>query len=389
MCQLLLLPDKPGNTKYTPKHKLLPLRERPVERVSARADACTIVELLAAILGGPQPIETADALLAHFNGRLSDLRRAPAHEIADIPGIGQQNAARIKAAVELGLRLTLNTEEDRPTIHSPADAAAMLQHEMSALEQEHLRVILLDTRNRVIDIVEIYHGSLNSAQVRVAELFKPAIQRMAAAIILIHNHPSGDPSPSPDDVAVTRAVVQAGKLLDIDTLDHLVIGHGRFVSLKERGLGFDGRVSETIPGYRLRRSTRYSIQEDDDLIYAYTRSQALEDGVLVDVSQMAGEAGFRFPTAITADLHARITPNEREKALGQSYDGRLWDVVFLASFTARRLSMADRGSFDVSLFEADDAPPHRTHRRTLSLWMVVGPGDQGEPVITIGFPEDF
>ena len=387
MCQLLLLPDKPGNTKYTPKHKLLPLRERPVERVSARADACTIVELLAAILGGPQPIETADALLAHFNGRLSDLRRAPADEIAYIPGIGQQNAARIKAAIELGLRLTLNTEEDRPTIHSPADAAAMLQHEMSALEQEHLRVILLDTRNRVIDIVEIYHGSLNSAQVRVAELFKPAIQRMSAAIILVHNHPSGDPTPSPDDVAVTRAVVQAGKLLDIDTLDHLIIGRGRFVSLKERGLGFDGRVSETKPGYRL-RSARYSLQEDE-VIYSYTRSQALEDGVLVDVSKMASEAGFRYPTAITADLHARITPNEREKELGQSYEGRLWDVVFLASFAARRSGTQDRCSFEVGLFEADEAFPHRTHRRTLSLWMVVGPGDQGEPVITIGFPEDF
>ena len=197
-----------------------------------------------------------------------------------------------------------------------------------------------------------------------------------------------DPTPSPDDVAVTRAVVQAGKLLDIDTLDHLVIGRGRFVSLKERGLGFDGRVSETKPGYRL-RSTRHSIQEDDDLIYAYTRSQALEDGVLVDVSQLASEAGFRYPTAITADLHARITPNEREKALGQSYEGRLWDVVFLASFTARRAVQVDRCSFEVGLFEADEAPPHRTHRRTLSLWMVVGPGDQGEPVITIGFPEDF
>lgn len=387
MCQLLLLPDKPGNTKYTPKHKLLPLRERPVERVSARAEACTIVELLAAILGGPQPIETADALLAHFNGRLSDLRRAPAHEIADIPGIGQQNAARIKAAVELGLRLTLNTEEDRPTIHSPADAAAMLQHEMSALEQEHLRVILLDTRNRVIDIVEIYHGSLNSAQVRVAELFKPAIQRMSAAIILVHNHPSGDPTPSPDDVAVTRAVVQAGKLLDIDTLDHLVIGRGRFVSLKERGLGFDGRVSETKPGYRL-QSARVSVQEDE-VIYSYTRSQALGDGVLVDATQTAMEAGFRYPTAITADLHARITPNEREKALGQSYEGWLWDVVFLASFAARQAGTQDRCSFEVSLFEAEAAPPHRTHRRTLSLWMVVGPGDQGEPVITIGFPKDF
>lgn len=387
MCQLLLLPDKPGNTKYTPKHKLLPLRERPVERVSARADACTIVELLAALLGGPQPIETADALLAHFQGRLSDLRRAQAHEIADIPGIGQQNAARIKAAVELGLRLTLNTEEDRPTIHSPADAAAMLQHEMSALEQEHLRVILLDTRNRVIDIVEIYHGSLNSAQVRVAELFKPAIQRMSAAIILVHNHPSGDPTPSPDDVAVTRAVVQAGKLLDIDTLDHLVIGRGRFVSLKERGLGFDSRVSETKPGYRL-RSARNSIQEDE-VIYSYTRYQALVDGVLVDVSQIASEAGFRYPTAITADLHTRITPNEREKALGQSYEGRLWDVVFLASFAARRSGTQDRCSFEVSLFEVGEAPLHRTHRSTLSLWMVVGPGDQGEPVITIGFPEDF
>lgn len=205
-----------------------------------------------------------------------------------------------------------------------------------------------------------------------------------------HHRPPVDPTPSPDDVAVTRAVVQAGKLLDIDTLDHLVIGRGRFVSLKERGLGFDGRVSETIPGYRLRRSTRYSIQEDDDLIYAYTRSQALEDGVLVDVSQMASEAGFRYPTAITADLHARITPKEREKALGQSYEGWLWDVVFLASFTARRAGQVDRCSFEVGLFEADEAPPHRTHRRTLSLWMVVvGPGDDGEPVITIGFPEDF
>jgi hypothetical protein len=104
---------------------------------------------------------------------------------------------------------------------------------------------------------------------------------------------------------------------------------------------------------------------------------------------MASEAGFRYPTAITADLHARITPNEREKALGQSYEGRLWDVVFLASFAARRSGAQDRCSFEVNLFEADEVPPYRTHRHTLSLWMVVGPGDQGEPVITIGFPEDF
>ena len=132
-----------------------------------------------------------------------------------------------------------------------------------------------------------------------------------------------------------------------------------------------------------------AVRDDDDLIYSYTRAQALADGVLVDVSQMASEAGFRYPTAITADLDARLTPNDREQSLGQSYDGRLWDVLFLASFAARKLGRADRGSFEVSLFEAEANPSHRTHRRTLSLWMVVGPGDQGEPVITIGFPEDF
>jgi DNA repair protein RadC len=109
----------------------------------------------------------------------------------------------------------------------------------SALEQEHLRVLLLDTRNHVLDIVEVYKGSVNSSQVRVGEVFRVAVRRNSAAIIAVHNHPSGDPTPSPDDVAVTRALVQAGKLLDVAVLDHLVIGQGRFVSLKERGLGFD------------------------------------------------------------------------------------------------------------------------------------------------------
>lgn len=99
--------------------------------------------------------------------------------------------------------------------------------------------MLLDVRNRVLDIVEVYHGSLNTSQVRVGELFKAAIRRNAAAIIVVHNHPSGDPTPSPDDIAITRAIVQAGKLLDVDVLDHLVIGGGRYISLKERGIGFD------------------------------------------------------------------------------------------------------------------------------------------------------
>ena len=109
---------------------------------------------------------------------------------------------------------------------------------MGALDQEELRVLLLDTRNRVLSAITLYRGSLNSSQIRVAEIFKSAIRANSASIIVLHNHPSGDPTPSPEDVAVTRSIVQAGKLLDIDVLDHLVIGHNRWVSLKERGLGF-------------------------------------------------------------------------------------------------------------------------------------------------------
>jgi DNA repair protein RadC len=169
---------------------------------------------------------------------LAGVHRAGFEEVKGLHGIGPAKAAQIKAAIELGRRLTVEAPEERPAIHSPGDAAALVQYEMSALEQEELRVMLLDTRNRVLDIVPVYRGSLNSSQVRVGELFKDAIRRNSAAVIIVHNHPSGDPAPSPDDVALTRAIVEAGKLLDIEVLDHLVIGRGRYVSLKERGLGF-------------------------------------------------------------------------------------------------------------------------------------------------------
>ena len=126
---------------------------------------------------------------------------------------------------------------ERPVINSPSDAYNIL-FDMSHLEKEELRAILLNTRNRVMRIVPVYRGSLNSTQVRVGELFREAILENAAAILIAHNHPSGDPDPSPDDVGLTSAVVQAGELLDINVLDHLVVGAGRYVSLKERGLGF-------------------------------------------------------------------------------------------------------------------------------------------------------
>lgn len=221
----------------SPRLKLLPLREQPAYRIAANPSSCNLPELLSAIVGGANQIETAEAILARF-GNLSRLQQAHVSEIAQVKGVGKQAAVRLKASLALALKAVQETGEERPLIHNPADAAALVQYEMGLMEQEHMRVILLDTRNRVIDIAEVYRGSVNTAQVRVAELFKPAIQRNANALIVCHNHPSGDPSPTPDDVAVTRAAVEPGKLLDIDALDHLVIGRGKFTSLKERGLGF-------------------------------------------------------------------------------------------------------------------------------------------------------
>jgi len=216
--------------------------ERPRERLASLGpQALTNAELIAILLrigvSGESAIEVAQRLLNKFRG-IRGLHRAPIDELIEQHGLGEAKASQIKAAIELGRRLTLESLEERPSINSPSDAASLVQYEMSALEQEHLRVLLLDRRNRVLEIVEVYKGSVNSSQVRVGELFKEAIRKNASALIVIHNHPSGDPTPSPDDVAVTRAIVQAGKLLDVEVLDHLVIGYERWVSLKERGLGF-------------------------------------------------------------------------------------------------------------------------------------------------------
>jgi DNA repair protein RadC len=216
--------------------------DRPRERLAALGpQALSSAELLAILLRvgvqGENAVQVGQRLLSKYKN-LSGIHRAPFDELVRERGLGTAKAAQIKAAIELGYRLKTETPDERPTINSPADAAALVQHEMSVLEQEHLRVLLLDTRNHVLDTVEVYKGSLNSSQVRVGEVFKAAIRRSAAAVIVVHNHPSGDPTPSPDDVAVTRAFVQAGKLLDVELLDHLIIGQGSWVSLKERGLGF-------------------------------------------------------------------------------------------------------------------------------------------------------
>ncbi len=216
--------------------------ERPRERLAELGpQVLTNAELLAILLRvgvqGENAVQVGQRLLQDLGG-LHGLHKASFEEVCAQHGIGFAKAAQIKAAIELGRRLAAEIPEERPAIHGPGDAAELVRYEMGALDQEHLRVILLDTRNRVISIEKLYVGSLNSSTVRVGEVFRAAIQRSAAAVIVVHNHPSGDPNPSPEDVALTRSIVQAGKLMDIDVLDHLVIGHNRWVSLKERGLGW-------------------------------------------------------------------------------------------------------------------------------------------------------
>ena len=221
----------------------LAIDDRPRERLAAvGAAALSHAELLAILLRvgtkGENAVRLAERLLAQWGG-LPGLHRMSHADLCQVKGIGQAKAAQLMAAIELGRRIAVSSPDERHAISSPADAANLLMYQMSALEQEYLYVILLDTRNRVLGKpLEVYHGSLNTSLIRTGEIFREAVKANAAGLIVAHNHPSGDPSPSPEDVAVTRTLVEAGKLLDVEVLDHLVIGRQRFVSLKERGLGF-------------------------------------------------------------------------------------------------------------------------------------------------------
>ena len=218
--------------------KELPDSEQPVNRLHFFGPAAlSTAELLAILLGNAHQLHDASALVATFDG-LAGMARASVTELQQQPGVGATTAARIKAAFELGRRLVVERPADRPQIRTPADAANLLMAEMGLLEQEQLRTILLDTKNRVVDIPTVYVGSVNTTMIRVAEVFREAIRRNCPSLIVLHNHPSGDVSPSPEDVTVTRQIVEAGKLMDVEVLDHLIVSRTAFVSLKERGLGF-------------------------------------------------------------------------------------------------------------------------------------------------------
>ena len=231
--------EEPPQIEYRPRVRDLPVKEQPVNRLRhVGPGAVSTTELLACLLQTSDAFHQAQELLTRFGG-LPGLVRACETEIVEVDGIGPAQAARIKAALETGRRLLLTTPEDRIAVRSPADVAQLLMAEMSYLQQEHFRVLHLDTRNRMLGSETICVGSVNATHLRVGEVFRDAVKRNCAAIIAVHNHPSGDPTPSPEDVEVTRQLVSAGKLLDVEVLDHLIIGQQRYVSLRERGLGFD------------------------------------------------------------------------------------------------------------------------------------------------------
>lgn len=216
--------------------------ERPRERLKLRGPAAlSDGDLLAIILNtgivGETVTDVSQRLLAEHGG-LRGLFRLEVGELAAIRGLGDAKAVRLKAALELGRRLAALSPEDRPQVTSPDDVANLLQIEMAALEQEQLRVVLLDTKHRIIGTRTVYQGSVNQAQVRIGEVYRDAVRQNATAIVAAHNHPSGDPTPSAADVSLTVEMVRAGEMLDIDLLDHLIIGQGRWLSLRRLGLGF-------------------------------------------------------------------------------------------------------------------------------------------------------
>lgn len=216
--------------------------DRPRERLAdAGAQYLTTAQLLAVLLRvgvrGENAVDMGQRLLNDLGG-LDGIQRTEFIELVKQHGMGKAKAAQIKAAIELGRRLQQLDTSEKKTINSPESAAALFLYEMQALEQEHLRVALLDTRNHHLQTVEIYRGSVNTAQIRAADVFKPAVRHNCTAVIVAHNHPSGDPTPSPDDIAVTRELIKAGELIDIRVLDHIVVGKRQYVSMKERGLGF-------------------------------------------------------------------------------------------------------------------------------------------------------
>ena len=232
----------------------VPIAERPRERLALRGPGgLSSAELIGLLWGsgarGRSAVDLAEDALERHDG-LTGLARATETELEEIAGVGAAKAAQLTAAFELGRRLLADWPTARWTIRSPRDVADRLVLQMGRLEREELRVVLLNTKNVVLRVATVYQGNVSTSLVRVGELYRDAVRLNASGVILVHNHPSGDPTPSPDDLHLTAEALAAGRLLDIDLLDHLVVGHDAYVSLRDRGIAFDrgGRASAQAVG---------------------------------------------------------------------------------------------------------------------------------------------
>ncbi|CAG5092421.1 DNA repair protein RadC [Thermobacillus xylanilyticus] len=217
----------------------IPREDRPRERMMIDgAEALSDAELLAILLRtgtrNESAVNLANRILRECGGlrQLVDMSIA---ELTNIRGVGPAKAVQLRAGIELGRRLARRAASDRPAIRKPEDAAKLVMEDLRSELKEHFVCLFLNTKNQVLARETLSVGTLNASLVHPREVFRAAIKRGSASIICLHNHPSGDPTPSPEDIALTRRLQEAGALIGIDVLDHIVIGDGRFISLKEQG----------------------------------------------------------------------------------------------------------------------------------------------------------
>ncbi|CDF58127.1 RadC family protein [Thermobrachium celere] len=226
--------------EYCIRIKDIPIEERPRERLIKYGEsALSNAELLAIILRtgtkSESALDLAKKILSMYGG-ITFLANSSVFELSKIRGIGFAKACQIKACIELGKRLNSFKGQEKVKITCPEDVALLVMDEMRFLTKEHFRVIFLNTKNYVIQVKDISIGSLNSSIVHPREVFLEAIKQSSASIILCHNHPSGDPNPSSEDINITKRLIDAGKILGIEVLDHLIIGDGKYISLKEKNI---------------------------------------------------------------------------------------------------------------------------------------------------------
>ncbi len=217
----------------------IPVEDRPRERLRAcGVGVLSVRELVAILLGSGNrergAIELAGDLVSSLQS-VRDLAGVSVEKLSRVRGVGFAGACRVKAAVELGRRVVKSARGEIKIVRSPADAAGLVMEDMKNLDREHFRVILLDSKNSVISVETVSIGTVNASLVHPREVLKPALEKSATCMILVHNHPTGNVSPSREDILLTRRFEKCGRILGIEVVDHIIIGDGTYTSMKEGG----------------------------------------------------------------------------------------------------------------------------------------------------------